>query len=602
MTNTRSFGSRFLVASACAAILGLAQSCSTSTSRGSDASTMTIALTDAASDEISSFAVDITSVRLEREDDAVTELLASPSRVDLATLADVSRVLAVLYAPPALYTTLSVTIDFTHASCVLVGKAAAATLLDGDGNPLAGPITFDIEISGDIPGIAGRHRILELDLDIDGSAEVAKAANKVSFEPILTLRIDPQDPKALALGGRLLSVDPGALTFGAELQTLAGAAFAAVTVDVRKETIYQVGGTTAVGAQGLSALAAAGPGTWVQWSGAIDPEKRRYDATYVEAGIGTYNGGTDFVEGHVTGRIGGANSDATLTVLGTGESADHTSHVSRASFTVVTSFANTSVLSSGSADHRDTDDLNIGQRVRVFGALTGTLMDAAQVVRILPAHVLGFANDPVDAGTLPMDLSRVDLEAAQEFTWSEGGPTPPDPEALTIDVGTLADNLGIAAGTAVDAGGAFAAIDDAEEDFVADSVVNHSLAPVTIIIRDRAEGMTLTPTISATELSLEISGHPAANEVARIDKGFVGSVNLPLHPPLTIGPADGTTIFTIRDRDDGSSLVFKKFADFADALADALGNSALIFDLVAVGVYESGGNTLTAKSIGVVLD
>jgi hypothetical protein len=223
-------------------------------------------------------------------------------------------------------------------------------------------------------------------------------------------------------------------------------------------------------------------------------------------------------------------------------------------------------------------------------------------VRILPADVLGFANDPVSGGTLPVDLSRVDLEAAQKFTWSEGGPTPPDPDAMTLDVGVLADNLGISAGTAVVASGSFAAVDDADQDFVADAVVNFSLAPVTILVRDRTGGMTLTPAIAPDEITLAIVGPPATGEVARIDKGFVGSSNLPANPPLTLSAADAVTLFSIRDRDEGSSLVLAKFADFEKALLVDLAHGAVIFDLEAVGAYEASGNHMTATLIGVVLD
>jgi hypothetical protein len=151
---------RTIVASAWIAATILAASCATSISRGSDASTLTIALTDSASDEISSFVVDITRIQLLREDKVVVDLLASPFRIDLSALTEISRGLAVLYGPPALYTRLGVTIDYTHASCMLVGKSVAATILDGDGNALTGPVTYSLEAGGDIPAVAGLHRVV----------------------------------------------------------------------------------------------------------------------------------------------------------------------------------------------------------------------------------------------------------------------------------------------------------------------------------------------------------------------------------------------------------------------------------------------------------
>ncbi len=594
-----------LVASILACVLGIVPSCSTSTDRGSDASTLTVALTDAASDEISSFVVDLTSVQLTGEHGAVTTVLASTLRIDMAALTDVSQVINVLGVPPALYGGVTVTLDLTNAVCILVGETVPATILDAAGIALTGPLTIPIEVLSTIPAIAGRHRLIELDFDLDSSMEVDAGANEVRLDPLIAVRLDPPDGKELVLVGELISVDESAAFFEAELQTFSGTRLSTIAAFVNPETVYQVNGVASVGPAGLSALSAAGAGTWLQWNGAIDGEKRRMDVSYVEAGIGTYNGGSAILEGHVVGRIGGAGNDATLTVLGTGENAEHTSFAFNTSFTVTTSFVDTKVLRLGSADGHDTDDLNIGQRVRVFGALTGTMMDAdtaSSVVRLQPARVLGFATGQPDAGTLTVDLSHVDLWTADRFTWSEGGPTPPDPEALRVAVGSLADGLGIDAGIAVEARGFFPAVDDAAEDFLAASLANHDLGPSLITVLDRTGGMTLTPEVDETGITLAITGSPGPGEVARLDKGFVGSTDLPTHPSPTVVPAEGAALYCIRDRDDGSTQVHSQYEAFASALLLELGGGAVIADLHARGQYAAGANQMTASLLSVVID
>ena len=121
------------------------------------------------------------------------------------------------------------------------------------------------------------------------------------------------------------------------------------------------------------------------------------------------------------GRNGGAGADATLTVLGHSNDAAHTSFQFDTSFAVAASFANSKVVRRGYPIAFDLDDVNVGQRVRVFGALSGTNLDAtgaSAVLRMQPTRVYGHAAGAPSAGALEIALSRVDLRPQTAFAWN----------------------------------------------------------------------------------------------------------------------------------------------------------------------------------------
>jgi hypothetical protein len=124
-----------------------------------------------------------------------------------------------------------------------------------------------------------------------------------------------------------------------------------------------------------------------------------------------------------------------------------------------------------------------------------------------------------------------------------------------------------------------------------------------LVLRDREGGLTLAPTVSINQITLAISGSPGVGETARLDRGFVGSVDLPQSPSPTLIPPDtGFTLYSIRDRDQGQTEIFLHFENFAKALSFDLGSGGVIFDCNAIGQHDAGANRMTAALIGVVID
>ncbi|MEM6672585.1 MAG: DUF4382 domain-containing protein [Planctomycetota bacterium] len=588
------------------ASLPFVAACSSSSDDGNDGpATLTLALTDAASDELTSFCVDLESIRLQPANSgAMIGVLPQEIRVDLVTLTDVSQILNVVNVPAGLYSMAEITFDFTTAEAWLVGEATPATIFDGDGVALTGTVTLPITVAGAISAIASRNRVLELDFDLDQSVLVDAGTNAVFVEPSVVLRVDRSDSKELVVAGDIVSVDADASLVEVELQTLSGDPVRNVTVGVDATTVYQVDGVASLGATGLAALDALGAGTWVQLYGEIDPTAARLDAAYVEGGVGTYNGGSDIVQGHVVGRVGGAGANATLTVLGHSDDAAHANFQFNTLFTVSADFANSAVTARGTALNLDANAVNVGQRVRIFGSLSGQSLDASNgVLRLQPTRVLGFANSAPAAGSFPVDVSRIGLRDVADFTWSEGGTTPPDPDAMTINSSALTNGLGITANTPVEVRGFFPPIDDGNQDFIAAAVANLEDAPSLLVIADRNQGLTVTPTIGDV-LTLGIAGTEALGEVAAVDQGFIGGFAVPQTPSLTVtGTPSSLGIYLLYLRSTGQASLHLGFADYMNALSAGIGLGGDIYNVVALGEYSGvNENSMSTGLMVISLD
>jgi len=579
----------------------VASACSSSSSDG--ATTATLTVTDAAIDELSTFTVGLESVELIGALGNV-QLLQTAVGVDFAALTELSRVLNVTEIPPDTYSGVEVVLDFDNASVVVLGENAPSTLLDSDGNALAGTLTLPIDFTSPLEATSG-HFDVELDLDLAQSAIVDTINNIVYVEPVIVPRVNRADQKEHAVGGDLrnVNVSDGFLTIGLPAG-VGGTPVMKLTTE--SSTVFQVDGVCLTGAAGLSAIDNLAPGTWVQAFGSVNASDSSFAAVSVEAGTGSYNGGSDIVEGLIVGRAGAAGQDAVLTVRGHSNNADHTVFTFNLLFTVNTSFADTKVVRRGSSTLYDPDELQVGQRVRLFGALSGQTLDctaSTDVIRVEPTRIFGFASGAPTAGQLTIQLTRVDLRDEGQFSWNEGGSTPADPNALVISVGQLGTGQGITNGTPIEATGFFTDVGDAGADFTATGLTNRELLPSLLLLRDRANGLGLSATYATAQIDFVFTGAPAGFELAAVDQGFVGQVDI-VADGISVQPVNlgGLGLYTIRDRTLGTVTLHLTFAAFSQALSDAIGGGATLFNLGALGQYDSDSDQLETALIGVVLD
>lgn len=586
-------------------LAALASSCGSSSGGGGGGgvggspSTLYVTATDAPSDEVVSFRVRVENLRLLRSNGAGVDVLAAPAELDFASLADARQLLSVESVPSGSYATAEATLDFSDALCALQGKTTPADILDAQGAPLSGQITLPIELGpGALDAPEDGNLMLEFDLDLDQSLVVDAAQNAVWVDPVIVLRVDPPAPKPIFALGELVSVDTSASTFQLDAQTLSGASLGTFEFHTLPFSVFQVDGVSSFGANGLAALATKGAGTSTQVFGTLDKATGNLFAVFVSAGTGTFNGGSDIVEGYVIARPSGAGTSPTLTVLGHSVDAAHSVFQFNKTFTIDTSLPATKVVRWSEASALDMDDVNVGQRIRAFGALSGTDMDATQpddVIRLELTRVSGYALDEPSGGELEIDLGRVGPHDASAFTWGDSGTTPPDPDAFVLDVLGLAGGLGIANGTAVDSWGQFPAVDDADSDFDADTLANLDDAPALLFVRDLSGvGLALTTSAGSGSIELQITGSAAPGEAALVDKWFVGAVALPTGTPITLqAPQSGATWYFLTDKVLGSTSLHLDFASFSSALGQAIAGGAEVSQIAAIGQYDTPTHTIT---------
>jgi hypothetical protein len=237
---------------------------------------VTVAVTDAPSDEVAAFVVEVESFVLRKSDGALVSVLSSPVTVDLTSLTDFSQVLNMASVPVGSYIGADATFDFSDASVVLNDETSPATVLDAEGNPLDGLVTYPIQFPTSALSVASsKHVVLELDVDLDQSMVVDAGLNTVWVEPVLALHVDPAAPKQLLAIGTLLAVDIADNTFTAQVETFGGAPSGTLEFLTVPASVFQIDGAATQGAAGLAALAVEPVGTSIQVWGAATAWTRR---------------------------------------------------------------------------------------------------------------------------------------------------------------------------------------------------------------------------------------------------------------------------------------------------------------------------------------
>jgi hypothetical protein len=604
---------------ACALGLSLLAACGPSTLDGSSSSGATsaenglvsFAVTDTTAQGIESFTLDLSGLQLGEPDGSLVNVLTMPVSVDFAALTDSSLLVQSRYVPQGTYTSASITFDYRNATCVLSGEGTPASIVGAGGAPVSGTITLDVHFDETpLEVLTGSQRVLQFDLDLSQSAGVDAAHNTVHFEPIVTVNVGGTGKKLLTYG-TLLSVNAPQSTFQATLGTPAGTDFGTVNYVANSHTIYHLNGVPLVGAAGLALLATLPQSTPIQVLGSADASSSNIFASYVEAGRGTDNGGTDIVEGVVLNRLGNpsAGSNGTLQVFGRSRNALNTFFQFGTLFSVPFTFSNTKVVRTQSGQLLNTDDLSVGQRVRVYGTLNGNVIWAnlpTSVIREQVVHLLGEATSssavPNGPTTLVMNLEQLELLPQNVFIWPNCGLTPPIPSALTVNAGVLSSPLVLAAGTPIEVLGYFASIADSQQDFKSSSIIDLDTAPSLLLVRNTTNGFTVTVTAGPTSIQLAIAGTPVFGETAIIDHGLAGFFPLPANPTPTLFPAHATGTYSLRDKQTGVVTAFVTFDSFSNALGNALSQGALLDHFGAVGVYASTTNSVQATQIDAVIE
>jgi hypothetical protein len=547
----------------------------------------TLLLTDAPSDELEAFEVDVSGAVLRRLSGATVAALTTPVRVDFTELEELSDLIVGRPLPGGFYTGMTLTLDFSNAVVRLKGQTSNAAVVDGTGTALTG--TVDVEVtfatSARPQVIARRNHLWTLDLDLEQSLTIDSPGNRVVFTPTISATVDPTNPKPARINGALGSVDTTTRTFLVQKLARDNTVVSPYTVRTTATTLFQIDGVVSTGDAGLGALALrAGQAPRVFVQGTIDRNERVLVAAAVETGFGVPGNGQDWIVGHITARTGSAGQDAMLTVLGQSLDVGTTTRRFNTSHTVNVLRGPTKVLKRGLPSVGGTDDLNIGQRVMVFGDLTGTTMNADAtnngIVRMFPTSVFGVATGSVSGNTLTLNVARFDLRPISDFNFTVSSTQEATPATYKVDVTGLT-TTGIALNSRIRAIGFVNPVGvPTDADFTAQTLVDRS-ATGTLMVCQWPANQSIVPTISNGAIAFDVS----EATIKAVADGFATILlqNTPT-PSITAASATGRGVYSIVE--DGGAEVHTLFTSFTSAVAARIAGGARVVRVSAIGTFD----------------
>ena len=609
----------FLVLNACGGGMGDSPSASnapppSSSGCGSDCNTVFVAMTDADGDFLS-YTVDVVSLKLKRPNGTVVETLPATTRIDFAQYVDLTELLTVGTVPNGAYSGATLRLDYGNADITVEkgGMPVAAQPVDASGNPLG---VVDVSVTLDnrhhLVVSPGRPSLLSFDFNLaaSNSVDLTTTPAKVTVTPALVASLDFVDQKDLRVRGPLVSVDAAAGTYVADVRPAYGRSmkFGQVTVHTDANTTFEVNGTNYMGSAGLAAMAAAGEGTATVAFGTLTTQTREFDAATVHAGTSVPGAGVDTVLGEVIARTGDVLTVGGATVVRNSDG----EHFARGRVQV-TIGPNTRVVKGGTlpAETATPGDISVGQSIVAFGAATPvsstsmsgdwTLDATAGRVRMNPTPIFGFVKQ-ASTGALTLQLDSIAGRRVSTFDFAGTGTSAAqDADPMNYEVATGTLNLsGASVGEPTKLIGFPTAFGMAPPDFDARTLVDFPRLPAMLTLSFGPDGTT-APFSSQDAASLVLNlANPDIGRLHFLNVGprVLDLLALPDSPGI-VPPDNGPTAYLIVMRDE--SHAFHDFGDFVADLGTRLNGSTAMVSLTVSGSYSGDTNTLTARSIVVIL-
>ena len=570
-----------------------------------------IGLTDAPGDFLS-YTVDVTSLTLAKADSTVVvQTLPQRTRIDFAQIVDLTEFVTGATIPAGNYVSATLQVDYTNADIQVddgTGTPVAVALtniLDTQNRPVRTmSMTVTLDNARQLVIAPLRPSLLDLDFNLAASnfVDMSGINPAVTVNPLLVADVNPDAPKPHRIRGARDAVDMQAGSFTLILRpfNLLQGDHGRVAFFTDGNTVFEINQTNYVGSAGLNALAQQPRLTATVAVGTLDLASRRFIATEVLAGSSVSFGASDVLIGNVTARSGN-----TLTVRGAdlfrsdgSLSFQNSVSVTVANTTKVVSQKDPSGLQVAIVP--DIGSVSVGQRVTVFGSLSGTSMDASTgLVRLLVTQLNGHANG-APAGNLVMTLDRIDGRPIGLFNFSGTGTsgTNANPSSYQVATGAL-PLTGITSGTPLKVRGFVQPFGQATatDDFHAITLIDVTNAPATLVVgwpsleaapfnNPTATGMTVNLTNAGLLHDIFRGGVDTPLSTAAVDAPTVQAIN----------PARG--LFVIGD--NGTVTVYTRLSAYQAALqADlAAGRKARSF-VASGGTYFA--KTLTANAMAVAL-
>jgi hypothetical protein len=579
--------------------------------------TVLIGLTDADGDFLN-YTVNVTGLTLETANGRVVEVMPAGTRVNFTDYVDVTELVAAVVVPPAIYVRGRINLDYSDAEVVVEANGAAKAAVVTDLNDLELTQTsLEIVLSDRDQLLVTRRRahFLQLDFDLAAShaVDIVPTPARAASEAFIVAEVHPVDEKDIRVRGPLVAANVDEMTYTIAVRPFHErvADFGNFDVHVTNDTEFEIDGAVVVGADGLAALAAAGPGTPTVAGGTLTTADRTFTADLVLAGSSVPGHEGDAVVGNVIKRDGNFLTIRGATVIPRDSAVGRPVHFH--DDVVVEVGPDTKVFRDGHRRRTELTigDLSIGQRVTVRGeqseATTAAsapqiLFDATQgAVRMHVTHLSGVVNT-ILPGQTDITLHAIDRRRADIFDFTGTGPSPEldaDPMNYEIQTGALA-LTNMSAGKPIVAWGFPTAWGMAPPDFTGRSFIDYSDVRSALGVGWGAQG-TVAP-FAATDIAGLVLDNQNMDFDQRhyIKQGPVLIDLTSLDSNTTLVPREtGRTLFSIKTRD--SLRLYSDWGDFIPALQSSLDGATRARSMHAYGHFDTDSNTFTVVKLGIFL-
>jgi hypothetical protein len=583
-----------------------------------DKGELIIGLTDAEGDFIS-YTVDVASITLTRANGRVVHVLPATTRVDFAQYTELTEFVTASMVPLGAYRHATMTLDYSNADIRVENAAGDAVqvsdIRDSNGDPVT-TLEMTVHLEGRNKLVISRGQPAHLTLDFD-----LNATNRAIFddagvpsvivEPYLIADVQLQRPKAHRLRGMLNAVNVADNSFEIIInpfyeQMSSEQEFGALTVVTNDETVYDIDNVSYIGLPGLEAMAALSQFTGTIAVGKFLHDPLRFVAHEVYAGESVPGGTSDVVQGSVLARDGNILTVKGATLIRSGGTVTFNDRV------IVAIAESTMVKKQLSTDSYTIDDISVGQKVSIFGAMTSTdvenlAMDATNgVVRLKVTKVYGttvhLEVNPLASGYFIMDAQRFNGRPVSLFDFSGTGidaEHDADPANYEVDTGMLDDGIVVDV-MPVDASdirpikvfGFVTPFGSAPADFMATSLVDLTRIPATLTMNWTPDTDYPFSEVSENSVTLNMAERGVFHHVGR--GGAIVDLSRISPPPVIRGAANGGW-YELKEK--GPRRVFTDYASFIAEIEARLDNGSAMKRIVAHGYFNDATGVLTAENV-----
>jgi len=576
---------------------------------GDELGQLVLGLTDAKGDFLH-YLVDVKQIRLQKANGAVVNLLPASTRVDFAEYTNMTEFLTAAMIPSGIYTRAQMLLDYSNADIWVEGENGQAqkvsAIYDGNGQPL-GDMVATVHLQGinRVLIAAGTpvHMTLDFDLNASNQVEFDPVSGDASIvvEPLLAADLQLNRPKPHRVRGPLLSVNESNSSFRVILRPFYHSLvndqrFGTLAVQTDSETVYDINGQDFIGHDGIAAMAQLTQYSAIVVRGDLALNPRRFIATAVFAGSSVPGGSSDVVSGHVISRSGDVLNIKGPTLIRAG------GQVEIGNTVAVTVANSTKVRKQGSIDALDISAISIGQRISVFGTVSGDAsngyaMDASNgAARLFITHLRGdvvavpASNQPY----LAINLQYLDRRGVSLFDFAGTGVSPADDaQAANYEINVSGMDLGgIGDTTPVRVMGFVHPFATAPADFDAVSVTDLSQLPAAMAISWENGNATPFSASAPGAVTLDLNGagrfHHFSQAGVRLDMNSMANAPTLVAAPLGVG------VFVIASGEQRE--VYLSFDNWLNAINARLNGGDLLKGIQAVGQLDNPVSELTVKA------